>query len=56
MAKTSKDDLTEAKAIAARMLAMPPQPHNPSQKVKPGSKPAKRTSGKGRARVGKGKN
>jgi hypothetical protein len=34
------DDLQEAKAIAARMLAMPPQPHEKKSAGKPKTKPA----------------
>jgi hypothetical protein len=34
------DDLSEAKAIAARMLAMPPQPHEKKNAGKPKTKPA----------------
>jgi hypothetical protein len=35
-----KIDLTEAKRIATRMLAMPPQPHNAPKKPKAKSKRA----------------
>ncbi len=60
MTKPPKADLTEAKRIAARLLAMPPKTHDEmklGRKAKPkaGKSPAKRTSGKGRARVGKSK-
>jgi hypothetical protein len=40
MSKAPKDDLSEAKAIAARMLAMPPQPHEKKSAGKPKTKPA----------------
>jgi hypothetical protein len=52
--KPPKDDLSEAKRIAAKMLAMPPAPHGDSKpkKAKPGAKKAaKLTSGKRRARA-----
>ncbi len=40
MSKPPKDALSEAKRIAAKMLAMPPQPHGDSKpkKAKPGAK------------------
>ena len=48
------DELAEAKRIAARMLAMPPQPHEAIGKLKVSPKPSqKRTTGKGRLRTGK---
>jgi len=47
MSKPPKDDLAEAKRIAARMLAMPPQPHKdaPKQaKAKPKVKEERRSA------------
>jgi hypothetical protein len=58
MADSKKPQLDEAtRRIAQRMLSMPPKPHDEMKvgKSKPAKRksPAKRTSGKGRARVGK---
>jgi hypothetical protein len=46
--------MDETKRIMERLLKMPPKPHKDSGKRK--QSPAKRTSGQGRARVGKAKN
>jgi hypothetical protein len=56
MAKDPKIDET-TRRIAERILRMPPKPHDEMKIGKPkpakGKSPAKRTTGKGRARVGK---
>jgi hypothetical protein len=58
MVDSKKVELDETtRRIAERMLHMPPKPHEEMKIGKPkpskGESPAKRTSGKGRARVGK---
>jgi len=51
--KNVEDSLGTAKQIMERLLKTPPDPKTKQDK---GKKLAKRTSGKGRARLGKGKN
>jgi hypothetical protein len=53
MANDPKVD-DQTKRIMERLLKTPPDPK--TKKPNKGGKPSKRTSGKGRARVGKGKN
>ena len=52
---TEQETVARREAALQRMLATPHKPHEPIGKRKASPKPEKRTAGKGRARVGKGR-